>query len=320
VSFGGKRVLTVGYPSLDHIARVDRLGGRGETRIVKELWPSPTQGGCAANVAVALARVGVSVATCFAVGDDVESQSYVAELQRAGVDVSHVEVRPGQLMPQSYLFLDDRDSELYFDPGAMRDWKGPDSLDLSGTERLVATVGPVEVNLAVIELAEQRGIPIALQLKRDLIAFGPDRVRSLLAHCDLVFANQGEFEYLLSALKARDVEDVFVLGPHWVVETRGPAGAVVHHPAGSVEVPVVAPERVVEPTGAGDAFTAGVVFALLEGAEPVVAARIGAVVASFAVEGWGCQAALPTLPALRQRYHLAFGSGADVAWLEREAT
>lgn len=313
------RVLTVGYPSLDHIAKVERIGGPGETRIVETMWPSPTLGGCAANVAVALAKLGVPAAASFAVGDDPDSEVFVAGLQHAGVDTSNISRRPGASMPRSYLFLDGEESELYFDPGAMRDWDGVDEADLSNVDRLIATVGPPEANLRAVALARRRGIPVALQLKRDLTAFAPERLTELLADCDLVFANHEELQYLLRALDVESVADALACGPAWIAETRGSAGAVLHHARGSVEVPVVTPPHVAEPTGAGDAFTAGVVFGLMEGTEPVVAGRIGAVMASFAVEGWGCQAGLPSLDRLRDRYGSAFGEIPFPAQTEQEA-
>lgn len=307
------RILTVGYPSLDHIARVERLGAPGETRIIEAPWPAPTPGGCAANVAVALAKLGLRAAASFAVGDDRDSRTFLDALSAAGVDVSGVEVRSGRSMPRSYLFLGRDGAELYFDPAAMRDWRAPRHLDLDGTQRVVVTVGPSDATVDVIRLAERRGIPVALQLKRDLTVFGPERLRGLLPHCDLVFANEDELAYLLGALGAADAPAVLALGPRWLVETRGAAGAVVHHQGGSDAVPVVPPGRVVEPTGAGDAFTAGVVYGLATGAPPLAAARIGAVLASFAVEGWGCQAGLPDLGAVRERYLIAFGEALAAA-------
>lgn len=312
-------MLTVGYPSLDHIAKVEHLGASGETRIVAEHWPAATMGGCAGNVAVALARLGVAVGTCLAVGDDVESGRYVEHLRREGVDLDRVAIRAGEAMPRSYLFLDERGTELYFDPGAMRDWPGPAVLHLTDISRVVVTVGPVQVNNAVIDQAEEHGVPIALQLKRDLTAFGPGRLGSLLRHCDLIFANREEIDFLLRAVQGAGASELLALGPRWIVETRGAEGAVLHHDGGAVEVPVVPPRRLVEPTGAGDAFSAGVVFGLVSGVEPVVAARIGAVLASFAVEGWGCQQTLPGLEELSSRYREVFGSDEGAREPEWEA-
>lgn len=315
----GGRVLTAGYPSLDHIARVERLGPPGETRIVEQPWRAATPGGCAANVAVALARLGTRTATCFAVGDDAGSNRYLEGLRRDGVDVGEVAILAGERMPQAYLFLDEHDTELYFDPGAMRDWLGPRALDLADTARVVVTVGPVAATIAVIEHAEKHGVPIALQLKRDLTAFEPYRLRAMLAHCDLLFANREEIAFLLEAVGVRHPSQILALGPRWIVETRGTEGAVLHHEAGELGVPVVRAKKTVDPTGAGDAFTAGVVFGLVAGAEPLVAARIGAVLASFVVEGWGCQQTLPGREELGERYRAVFGVEAGAPWLEGEA-
>jgi ribokinase len=72
-------------------------------------------------------------------------------------------------------------------------------------------------------------------------------------------------------------------------------------------VPAVPVERLVDPTGAGDAFVAAATAATVAGCDPVGAARLGSTVASFVVEREGAQTNLPTPERLAERYRDAFG-------------
>ncbi len=67
------------------------------------------------------------------------------------------------------------------------------------------------------------------------------------------------------------------------------------------------PRVVLDPTGAGDGFTAGFLAGLLRGATPEIGAQVGAVVASFVLEAVGCQTNLPGWEQTMARYREHFG-------------
>ena len=62
-----------------------------------------------------------------------------------------------------------------------------------------------------------------------------------------------------------------------------------------------------DPTGAGDAFTAGVLLGLQHEFPLYICCHLGAVVSSFVIEAWGCQTNLPKLAEIKARYHQSFG-------------
>jgi sugar/nucleoside kinase (ribokinase family) len=76
--------------------------------------------------------------------------------------------------------------------------------------------------------------------------------------------------------------------------------------ADSWHVPAVQPERVVDTTGAGDAFTAGFLGGILRGEPPQLAVRWGVTMASFVIEAPGCQTNIPTPDALKKRFERTF--------------
>ena len=66
--------------------------------------------------------------------------------------------------------------------------------------------------------------------------------------------------------------------------------------------------KVVDPTGAGDAFAGATLTALINGYSPEASAKVGSVVSSFVVEKNGCQTNLPSWKTMLQRYQSFFGS------------
>jgi sugar/nucleoside kinase (ribokinase family) len=299
--------VVTGYPSIDFIARTTREAGPGWTGVIERLWDGPAFGGCGPNVAVALARLGVAAAVAMVVGDDREGQDYVAHLHRQGVDVRYVAVVAGRPTSRTFLFVPRHGApSLFFHPGAMDDRVRAPALDLAEVRVVVLTVGPVSYTVDVAHQAATAGVPLAWQLKGDLSAYPPDLLPDLLARSQVVFMNALEARYLCGVLGAGGVHDLVRRGPQTVFVTDGERGCEVVTPAGSAHVPAV-PVTAIDPTGAGDAFTAGALAAMLRGWEAPAAARLGAVVASFVVEAWGCQANLPTWAVALDRYQTVFG-------------
>ena len=312
-------VLCTGYPSLDHVARVCRPDVPGGTRVIQRHWSGGTAGGCAATVALALARLGAPSAVAFAVGDDGDSRTFLSELERSGVDTSRVEQRRGETLSRAYVVVDETgESELFFDPAAARAWPGPPVLDLAGVGWLVVTVGPGAANRRFLTAARRAGVRVAWQLKRDRDAYPPAAFAAYLAASDVVFANEGEVRDLCGHLGVSDTRSLLAAGPSTIVVTRGADGAAVTDRHGTIEVPALAAD-VVDATGAGDAFTAGFLFGTIQRQPARTCARLGAVLASFAVEDWGAQSHLPTLAKAEQRYAVAFGE-ALAASVVRSAT
>ncbi len=100
----------------------------------------------------------------------------------------------------------------------------------------------------------------------------------------------------------------FFLAPQETfVVTRGGEGSAWYTADGRQDMPSVAPDAFVDSTGAGDSFVAGTLKGLIGGHSHETAARIGATVASFIIEKWGCQSNLPSPQRVAQRFEANFG-------------
>jgi adenosine kinase len=99
------------------------------------------------------------------------------------------------------------------------------------------------------------------------------------------------------------------------VMTRGEAGALITAGSREYEIPVARPERVVDPTGAGDAYRSGIVLGLRHGLSWPIAGRVAALCSVYAIEQPGTQQHAYTLDAFIARYRENFGDSHELAKL-----
>jgi adenosine kinase len=93
-----------------------------------------------------------------------------------------------------------------------------------------------------------------------------------------------------------------------LVITKGEHGCSILEKNRQTDVPAVAPHRIVDPTGVGDAFRGGFLKGLAHGADYTTCARLGSVAATYALEHLGGQSHAYTWPEFRARYESHFGT------------
>lgn len=276
--------LVTGLPAPDTTARVRQV----ETRC----------GGTAGNVAVMLARLGARPSLVAAVGPDFRGSDYERRLAGLGVDVRDLVVvdRPTS---HAYIWSDDEGRQAtYFHPGASGELaKAP----VRKAEIAHFGAGEMTAYLPHMEAADV----VTYDPGQEVFHRPLDEVVAHFSHVDVLFLNRHEAERLRDAT-GFGPDRAFALGMRALVLSRGAEGCDVVTPQGVERVPAV-PVRAVDPTGAGDAHRAGFVLGLSKGLALGVAARLGAVAASFAVEAVGPQEGAPDLPRFRERYVAAFG-------------
>jgi sugar/nucleoside kinase (ribokinase family) len=302
-------VLVTGYPSIDHIANVSHSPGVGETARLYELPDNVTYGGCGTNVGVALARLGFRVGAAVVLGDDLYGMDYSRHLAALGIDTANVIALRGHKTSRSFLFLNpDGQYQNFFFPGAADSWSGP--LELKGVENYcyaLVTVGQFDYNRQFVAQVRATDVPLVWSLKPDIVAYPPDMIEDFARASAFIIMNHIEAAYVLESLHHRKVEDLLRETTEGVIITRGEHGAQVITAGGKVDVPAVPPREVVDPTGAGDGFTAGFLAGLLRDETPEISTRLGVVVASYVLEAVGCQTNLPTWRAVAMRYEQHFG-------------
>lgn len=301
-------VLTTGYPSIDHIARVSHSPAVGETARLLAVPDRYTFGGCGANIAVALAKLGMDADVAMVLGDDDYAAAYLDYLAACGVHTENCLQLAGERTSHSYLFLNENGQcQNFFFPGAADAWRG--KLHLRETHQYrcaVVTVGQLNYNRQFVQRVTEQEIPLVWVMKADVFSYPPEEIGYFLSRSYAVIMNHIEAEYILKALGRSAMTDLLSATTRSVVVTRGAEDALLHTTSETCAVPTVPPTALVDPTGAGDAFAAGFVAGLLCRAAPQVCVQLGSVLASFALEAIGCQTNLPSWDQAMARYQQHF--------------
>jgi sugar/nucleoside kinase (ribokinase family) len=260
-----------------------------------------TGGGAAANVAAWLASEGVPVALVARAGADVAGRAAVAELYEVGV-VVHVAVDDERATGTCVVVIGaDGERTMLPDRGANLALAPDDvpaglfvpggHLHLSGY--VLLHDGPRAAGLAALDRAREAGMTISIDpaSAAPLEACGVARVLDWFAGVDLLLPNLDEARVLTGEDEPEAAARALVVaaGAREVIVTLGASGALWTD--GHAVVRAAAPEleRIVDTTGAGDAFAAGWLAARRAGAEPQEALSVACALGSRAVSRAGAR-------------------------------
>jgi adenosine kinase len=132
----------------------------------------------------------------------------------------------------------------------------------------------------------------------------PPQLRLALAGADTLIVNDYEIELVKKKLQLT-LPQLTARLPR-VIVTRGSQGAYWYYGSKRLTMPIARPQKVLDPTGAGDAYRAGVLLGMLYHWEPATAGRVAALCATYAIEQYGTQRHRFTRAAFKQRYYKSF--------------
>ncbi|MEV6631248.1 carbohydrate kinase family protein [Actinoplanes sp. NPDC051470] len=259
---------------------------------------TPSGGGQGANTAAWLAHAGAPVTLIASVGDDVAGHARVAELAAAGVTCA-VRAHPDAATGTVVVLVTPEERTLITDPGACLRLAPDDvttavgaatdavHLHLSGY--VLLNEGSRAGGLAALAAARDRGLTVSVDASSAAPLRRNPSFLDRLGRIDLLLCNADEATVL--AGPSTPLEQAVRLTGHArnVVVKLGRAGAVWAGPDGVVQAPPPAPVVVVDPTGAGDAFAAGLLEAWTGGAAPEAALAAGAALGAAAVTKIGAR-------------------------------
>ncbi|WP_028586506.1 carbohydrate kinase family protein [Desulfocurvus vexinensis] len=245
-------------------------------------------GGTAGNIAYNLALLGEHPRILSAAGKDFDR--YQERLTALGLDLSGVCRVPGELTANCHITTDQADNQITcFNPGAMGTRCGFDAAGVDPARALaIVSPGNLEDMVALPALYKGKGIPYIFDPGQNITALSGEAMAGCIDGAMALVSNDYELEMIMKATGRSLAELLGMAGS--VITTLGEQGARIHAADGTVtEVPAVPVARVVDPTGAGDAFRAGLLKGLALGLALPEAARLGAVCAKWAVENLGTQ-------------------------------
>ncbi|MEV0897299.1 PfkB family carbohydrate kinase [Actinoplanes sp. NPDC049802] len=259
-------------------------------------------GGQAANTAAWLAHAGRAVTLVAAVGADRAGRERMAELEAAGVSCAvrvHPDVATGSVVvltgAAERTMITDRGASLLLDPehvtAAVAAVPACGHLHLSGYPLLHGGSRPA--GLAALAAAARAGLTVSVDAASagPLRDVGADVFLAWVRGSDLLLCNSDEAEVLAGPGSAAEQAERLAGQVRNVVVKRGAGGALWHGPEGVFTVAGEA-APVKDPTGAGDAFAAGLLAAWCSGAGPEASLRAGNALGATAVAGVGARPAL----------------------------
>jgi len=261
-------------------------------------------GGCAGNIAYNLSLLGDHGVPMATVGSDFGP--YRERLERGGIPTGHVRVIASELTAQAFITTDLDDNQITaFHPGAMQHSHANRVSEAHGiTLGIVAPDG----REGMLEHAAQfaaAGIPFIFDPGQGLPMFGAEELQGFLRQARWVTVN--DYEWQLLQQKSRWGVSEIMQHVEALIVTRGAAGAVVHTRGEEIRIPAAPVHAVVDPTGAGDAFRAGLLHGLLHGRDWRTTGLIASLMGAIKVESRGTQNHRFTREEFAQRLAAAFG-------------
>lgn len=239
-------------------------------------------GGTGANIAWNLRLLGADALLVATTG--IDGGPYAELLRERGVDTAFLEQRSDAVTATAIIATDDAERQItFFHPGADALGTWPET-SLQEEEIAYAIVSPRDVHMMQTAMAwcKENGIPYAFDPGQQLLAFGDDDLRRAIRNCSALIVNNYEWGLLATRLKYGE-DDIRKTGAQLII-TRGSDGASLYAVNQQLDIPACTPERVINPTGAGDAFRAGWLAGTVAGWQPADCVRLGSAMGSYAVE------------------------------------
>lgn len=318
VQHSQRPILVVGSLNMDQVVRVPRMPHLGETLLgAGSLKLVP--GGKGANQAVAIVRLGATVAMAGRIGTDPFGAQLLQALHNDTIDTELIVVDQDEASGTAFIFLTrDGDNAIVVASGAnMRVGRDQQQMQkilqaISHAQALVLQLEiPLETVKVLIEAGHRAGTLVILNL-----APAQSLSRETLRQVSILIVNETEAT-LLSGQRVEGLEDATIVatvlhdyGIPTVVITLGPRGAlmVTDDKAGKTQcIYQDAPKvQVVDTTAAGDCFVGALAVALTEQQSPAEALRFAVYASALKVTKFGAQSGLPTREEVLASYHSGY--------------
>jgi adenosine kinase len=262
------------------------------------------QGGVAANIAYTIALLGGRPTVMATVGQDFVE--YRAWLESFGVDTSAITVFEDDYCASFFVNTDQEQNQIAsFYTGAMAHAA---SLSFSNNAAdaditIISPNDPAAMD-AYVQECKQLNIPYIYDPSQQTIRLTGEQLYEGLDGCLLLTVNEYELSMIQEKTGLRKADILEKAGG--LLLTKGKRGSEIAVNGQVFEIPAVAPEQIVEPTGAGDAFRGGLLRGLQLGLPWEVIGRIGALCATYVLENLGPQSHLFTREAFVERFRENF--------------
>ncbi len=263
------------------------------------------KGGTAGNIAYNLAHLKIPVSILGIAGSDFST--YGTYLKKTGVDTSKIKIID-DFTSSAFILTDIQDNQITaFYPGAMNQAASL-SLDKNCEFVVISPNNP----LAMVKFAKEAksfGIPYMLDPGMQLPALNNEDLMNMVVGAEILIGNDYEIELLKKKI---EVDENQLLGlVKILITTFGPNGSKIQTGQKVFQVAAANPEKVADPTGAGDAYRAGFLAGYMNKLDLKICGQMGSITSCYAVEKYGTTTHTFTIEGFRQKYKENFGEDLD---------
>ncbi len=247
-------------------------------------------GGCAANIAYNLRGLGGHAVVLATIGRD--GEDYLARMDALGIDISQVRQLGSHFTSQAFITTDLADNQIIaFHPGAMSEahqvsGRAAQRAGEAASFGIVAPNGREAMLQHAREFAEEH-VPFVFDPGQGLPMFDGAALREFIDIATAVAVN--DYEASLLVERTGWSEPQIAERVQALIVTRGAQGSRLHHGGQVIDIAPAPIGRALDPTGCGDAYRGGLLYALASGAGWADAARLGSVMGAIKIEHQGAQ-------------------------------
>jgi adenosine kinase len=262
-------------------------------------------GGCAGNIAYTLKMLGGDPLIMATVGDDY--QPYSDRLDALGIPQTYIRKVAGTFTAQAFITTDLDDNQITaFHPGAMNASHENHVQDAQSAKLGIVAPDGRDGMLQHAREYDESGVPFVFDPGQGLPMFTGEELLEFIRMSEYVTVNDYEAQ-MVQERTGKTIEQLSKLVKAFVV-TLGARGSIVYSGHEQIEIPCVKAEKVVDPTGCGDAFRAGLLYGLASDYDWPTTGRLASLLGAMKISERGGQNHRFTRDEIAQRYRDAFGS------------
>ena len=262
-------------------------------------------GGCAGNIAYNLKLLGGEPVIMATVGDD--AAPYLSRMDKLGLERTHVREIRDSMTGQAFITTDLDDNQITaFHPGAMNFSNQNKVSDSKGvTLGIVAPDGRDGMLEHAREMAKA-GIPFVFDPGQGMPMFDGKDLLAFVEQAAYVAVNDYEGK-MLEEKAGKSLDDIAKMVKAIIV-TRGADGSTIIAGGQRIEIPCVKAKEILDPTGCGDAYRAGLLYGIAKGMDWRATGQLASVMGSLKIASRGGQNHAVTRDIVAKVYKESFGS------------
>jgi adenosine kinase len=261
-------------------------------------------GGCAGNISYNLKLLGGHPVPFGSVGRDFEP--YRKHFEALGVDLRCVRELPDYYTAQAYITTDLDDNQITaFHPGAMTQSHGAHVKDVRNVAFGIVAPDNRDAMLQHAQEFEEMGVPFIFDPGQAMPLFNGEEFRAFIERATYVTVNDYESQVLAERTGWSPQEIAKKVSAYIV--TRGGEGSRWYTREGEFDIPCAQAEAVVDPTGCGDSYRAGLIYGLMNDLDFETTGRIASLMGAIKIAHPGTQNQKFTREEFLERFREAFG-------------